>query len=103
MLLASKAAKAGQVAIGDLVILEALAQNVQVVLGIGTRTGDRPNIYELRYVGRLQKPHEVFDREGGMSYGEEWIVQARGLLILDARSKRTGANTCSFLARLLKL
>ena len=77
MLPASEPAQAGQVAIGDLIVLEALAQNVQVVLRIPARPWDRPNIDELSYVGRWQKPHKILDSEGGVSYGEKWIVQTR--------------------------
>ena len=76
MLFASKAAKAGQVAIGDLVSLEGVAQYVQVVLGIGTRSWNRSHVHELRYVGRLQKSNELVDRPGGMSDGEKRIVQS---------------------------
>ena len=76
MLPASKAAQAGQVAVGDLIPLEGVAQYVQIVLGIGTRSWNRPNVDELRYLGRLQKPHELVDRAGGMSDSEKRIAQS---------------------------
>ena len=77
-LLSAKSAERGEMLIGNSMRSERGGQGVAVELRIGSRARNGPHVDDELDVRSRQQRHELVDRAGGMSDGEEGIGHARG-------------------------